>query len=132
MTIDKKIDNYTKRIKLKLLPNPIKVFFKYQPDHLIEHISVELENTIEDLSNTNNKVILSELNHYPVLITKAHTRPFDNKWMNIVSAIILPIGIFFYIRMWVFRLRLFGDLKKIKETNSYIINEINKIKNNFM
>lgn len=132
LTIDKKIDNYTKRIKLKLLPNPIKVFFKYQPDHLIEHISVELENTIEDLSNTNNKVILSELNHYPVLITKAHTRPFDNKWMNIVSAIILPIGIFFYIRMWRFRLRLFGDLKKIKETNSYIINEINKIKNNFM
>lgn len=44
--------------------------------------------------------------------------------MNIISAIILPVGLCIYLRMWMFRLRLYRDLKVIKHTNSEIIQRI--------
>ena len=125
--INKDVTNYSHQHKLMLMPNPIKVFFRYEPDHEIERISEEMENVIEDLSNTKDKHILTELNHYPILSVKAHTRPFERRWMNIVAAILVPVGLFLYIRMWMFRLRLLRDLRTIKTTNSNIINRIKQI-----
>ena len=118
------ITEYARVHSLRKLPNPIKVFFRYEPDHLIENISEIMENTIEDLSNTRDKLILAEINHYPILDTKAHTRPFERKWLNIMAAIILPLGLFFYFRMVRFRFRLYRDLVVIKETNRKITERI--------
>lgn len=115
---------YNNVYHLKRLPNFINVFFKYQPDHEIERINAELENVIEDLTNTKNKYILHGINQYPILSTKAHTRPFEKKWLNIIAAIIVPIGIVLYLRMWRFRIRLSRDLKVITQTNTDIINRI--------
>ena len=105
---------------MKSPPNPINVFFKYKPDNEIYRINEELESVIEDLSNTRDNVILNEINTYPVLVVKAHTRPFERKWLNILSAIIIPAGIFFYFRMWRFRIRLLRDLRTIKAANDNI------------
>ena len=118
------ITEYARVHSLRKLPNPIKVFFRYEPDHRIENISEIMENTIEDLSNTRDKLILAEINHYPILDTKAHTRPFERKWLNIMAAIILPLGLFFYFRMVRFRFRLYRDLVVIKETNRKITERI--------
>lgn len=120
------ITAYSKEHNLKSPPNVMKVFFKYQPDNEIERINDELEKIIEDLANTKDRVILSEINKYPVLAVKAHTRPFERKWMNIASAIIVPAGAFFYFRMWRFRLRLYRDLKTIRQANQTIIQRINQ------
>ena len=125
--MNNEIEAYVERSNLKSPPNFIKTFFKYQPDHNIEQLSKKLETVIEDLSNTRNRIILSELNQYPILITKAHTRPFEYKYLNIASAIIIPVGLFLYCRMWGFRLRLYRDLKTIKQTNENIIAETEKI-----
>ena len=115
---------YSREHNLKKAPNIIKVFFKYQPDHEIERIDKEMEEVIEDLSNTKDKIILHLLNDYPVLSTKAHTRPFERRWMNIVSFLILPVGWFLYFRMWRFRLRLHHDLTIIDRTNQSIRSRI--------
>ena len=115
------IAQYSEEHKLLHLPNPIKVFFKISDDHEIEKIDEILENTIDDLNHTRDRLILTELNNYPILMTRAHTRPFNHKWMNIVTAIILPLGVFFYLRMWRFRLRLYKDLHDIRQTSSKII-----------
>ena len=123
-----RIAEYAKTRRLKSAPNVIKVFFRYHTDHVIEKINDELENVIEDLGNTRNKVIMTELNKYPILAVKAHTRPFDHKWSNILAAVILPAGIFFYFRMWRFRLRLYRDLRIIINCNDMIIAEIQRIK----
>ena len=125
--MNNEIEAYVERSNLKSPPNFIKTFFKYQPDHDIEQLSKKLETVIEDLSNTRNRIILSELNQYPILITKAHTGPFEYKYLNIASAIIIPVGLFLYCRMWGFRLRLYRDLKTIKQTNENIIAETEKI-----
>ena len=119
-----RIARYSQSRNLKALPNVVKVFFRYHADHTIENINTELESIIEELGNTRNRVILTSLNKYPILAVKAHTRPFDRRWMNITSAIIVPAGIFFYIRMWRFRLRLYNDLRTITTCNNEIIAEI--------
>ena len=118
------IAEYERHHRLKRAPNWVKVFFKYRPDHEIERISEELENVISDLSNSRDRRIVALLNCYPVLSVKAHTRPFEHKWMNIVSAAIVPLGLFFYFRMWRFRLRLSRDLTAIRQTNASVVERI--------
>ena len=103
--------DYAHTHRLMSPPNIINVFFRYQPDHEIERINDELEPVIEDLSNTRDKVILNELGKYPYIAVKAHTRPFERRWLNIAAFIVLPVGIFLYLRMWRFRLRLHKDLQ---------------------
>ena len=118
---------YNKEHKLKKLPSFINVFFKYQPDHEIERINEELEKVIDDLSNTKNIFIIHALNLYPVLSTKAHTRPFERKWLNIMAAVIVPLGIVLYLRMWRFRLRLYRDLRQVSQINKEIIKRIKEM-----
>ncbi len=125
--INEEVTNYAHGHKLYRLPNPVKVFFIYEPDHEIERINEVMEATIDDLTNTRDKVIMNELNNYPVVSTKAHTRPFEHRWMNITAAIIVPVGIFLYLRMWMFRLRLYRDLRTIKQTNANIVNRIQQM-----
>ena len=125
--VNREIGDYAREHNLWLAPNIIKVFFKYRPDHTIEEINEKIEAVIEDLSNTKDKVILSCLNAYPFMAVKAHTRPFDRKWMNVVAAIIVPVGLFLYLRMWRFRLRLMRDLKVIRQTNDAVIARIEEL-----
>ena len=126
--INSEIDNYVREHNLLMAPNVVKVFFKYTPDHVIEHVNTQMEAVIEDLSNTRDKVILGCLNEYPFMAVKAHTRPFERKWLNITAAILVPIGVFLYLRMWRFRLRLLRDLKVVKDANNAIIARIAELK----
>ncbi|MBR1622227.1 MAG: LptF/LptG family permease [Prevotella sp.] len=120
------IERYSSVHRLKTPPNVISSFFRYQPDNDIEALNEQLETMIEDLSNSRDKVIVGTLSTYPVLAVKAHTRPFDRKWMNVTSAVILPLGIFFYFRMWRFRRRLHRDLRTITNANNIILSQIVK------
>ena len=122
--ISEEITTYAHEHHLMRLPGLIKVFFKYQPDNAIKNIGERLDEVIEDLSNTRDKVILTELNNYPIMSLTAHTRPFERKWLNISAAIFFPLGIILYIRMCQFRFRLYRDLRVIKRTNENIIKRI--------
>jgi lipopolysaccharide export system permease protein len=122
--INSDIYRYSKEHKLLHWPNPIKVFFKEGDDQRIEEINEQLEATIEDLSYTTDKQILAELNNYPVVSPDAHTRPFRRKWLNIITGLVLPVGIIMYIRMIRFRLRLYKDLRTIRHTSDRIISYI--------
>ncbi len=122
--ISREVEEYSQRHNLLRAPNPIKVFFRNGDDRRIREINNELEAIIEDLSNTKDIVVMNELNNYPVLATHAHTRPFRRRWLNIITGLFLPAGIFFYLRMCRFRLRLMRDLKTIVKTNRAIVERI--------
>ena len=124
LQISEQIKQYSEEHKLLHLPNPIHVFFRPGDDQTIEKIVGQLEYVIDDLANTKDAQILGYLNHYPVVATHAHTRPFHRKWLNIISGLILPLGIFFYCRMCRFRLRLRKDLNRILETNQQVIERV--------
>ena len=122
------IDAYSKEHRLVSAPNIIDVFFKYKKDNEIERISEVLESVIEDLANTKDKILLHEMNKYPILATKAHTRPFEHKWLNIIAGVLIPVGAVLYIRIWTFRLRLYRDLRQIRQTNQAIIVRMRDVK----
>ena len=126
--ISQRIEEYSCEHHLLRAPNPIKVFFREGDDRVIREVYDQLETVIEDLSNTKDRYIVAELNHYPVIATHAHTRPFRNKWLNMTVGLLLPLGLFFYLRMWRFRLRLYKDLKQVVNTNDTIIKLIDNNK----
>ena len=119
--INKEIATYSENHKLLRWPNPINVFFHEGNDQEIEHLNTTLEVAIEDLGYSRDKLILTLLNNYPVIATHAHTRPFRQKWLNIVTGLCLPVGAFFYFRMIRFRLRLYRDLRTIRQTSERIL-----------
>lgn len=128
-SITSEIDLYSQSHRLKHAPNWIKVFFRYEPDHKIEAINEELETVIGDLSNSRDRTIVNHLSAYPIMSVKAHTRPFERRWLNIVSAVIAPFGLVLYLRMWRYRLRLWRDLRTVKAENDIIIGRIKVLAN---
>ena len=121
---------YSMAHKLKTPPNFINVFFKYQPDHAVEEIGERMETMISDLSNSRDRMVINLINEYPMIMVKAHTRPFERKWMNVVVAVIVPVGLFFYFRMWRFRLRLMCDLVQIEDVSGKLANRLDEINKN--
>ena len=118
---------YAEAHRLKTAPNVKRVFFEYQADNEMEEINRLLETAIDDLGNTRDKTILNLLNEYPVMSVKAHTRPFNRQWLNTVAAILVPVGLVLYFRMWRFRLRLLKDLRVVVHNNNQIIAQIEKL-----
>ena len=118
---------YAEAHRLKTAPNVKRVFFEYQTDNEMEEINRLLETAIDDLGNTRDKTILNLLNEYPIMSVKAHTRPFNRQWLNVVAAILVPVGLVLYIRMWRFRLRLLKDLRVVVHNNNQIIAQIERL-----
>lgn len=121
---------YSMAHKLKTPPNFINVFFKYQQDHAVEEIGERMETMISDLSNSRDRMVINLINEYPMIMVKAHTRPFERKWMNVVAAVIVPVGLFFYFRMWRFRLRLMRDLVQIEDVSGKLANRLDEMNKN--
>ena len=117
---------YAEAHKLKTAPNIKRVFFEYQTDNEMEEINRLLETAIDDLGNTRDKTILNLLNEYPIMSVKAHTRPFNRQWLNTAAAILVPVGLVLYIRMWRFRLRLLKDLRVVVHNNNQIVAQIER------
>lgn len=127
--MNNEIVEYSHTHRLKRAPSWVKVFFKYEPDNVMERIVPQLEQIIEDLSNSRDRTIINHLSMYPVMSERAHTRPFERKWLNIVAAVIVPLGFVLYMRMWRYRLRLQRDLKVVQTENKIIMGRINAILN---
>jgi len=125
--ISEQVNRYMEVHNLLRWPSPIEVFFRAGDDQEIEHINERLEATIEDLSYSRDKRIIILLNRYPVIASNAHTRPFQRKWLNVLTGIFLPTGIFFYVRMIRFRFRLYKDLQHVLRTNRKLITRIGEL-----
>lgn len=108
---------YNKKAHLLIAPNYVRTFFRYAPDTAVEDINALMEKTIEELSNSKDRKVLSMLNNFPIIYTHAHTSPFHNKSLNVAAGILFPIGLVLWFRIWRFRLRLQRDLRVIVRTS---------------
>ena len=123
-TISADISQYATEHSLLRWPSPVKVFFRPGDDHDIERINNLLEETIEDLSYTRDNRVIQALNQYPVIAANAHTRPFRRKWLNVLTGLFIPTGVFFYFRMLRYRFRLYKDLQSVIHTNKRLLRRI--------
>lgn len=112
--------NYLDTHRLGSAPNYYQIFTNDGPSNAIAEISEKIEAIITELSNSKDAPILNWLNDYPILSTQAHKSPSDHRWLNILFGICIPVGLFFYFRIWMFGKRLEKDLKKIIQTDKNI------------
>ena len=120
---------YMQEKDLKHVPNYWKLWTSDGKDEEVERISDRMEQLIEEMANTRSVSLLTVLNNYPIIPVHAHTRPFHNYWLNLACGILLPVGLFFYFRIWAFRLRLYKDLERIIKTNADVVMLMEKDKN---
>ena len=127
MALSQEWQAYAQKSRLRLTPNYLHIFFHNIDDHEVISLSRKMENLITILSNSRDAAILDALNKLPIVSTHAHTRPFHNYKWNMVLGIIFPVGIFFYFRIWRYRLRLYKDIQQIKKYSAFIAERIKKI-----
>ena len=116
--------DYANKHKLLGPPNYFQIFTNTEHDDAIREISLQMENLIEELSNSKDNILLNMLNKYPYLSVKAHKSLFDNRWLNLIFGIIVPAGLLVWLNIWRYRVRLDKDLKVILKTNEELENHI--------
>ena len=122
--ISRQCQDYANKHKLLGPPNYFQIFTNTEHDDAIREISLQMENLIEELSNSKNNILLNMLNKYPYLSVKAHKSLFDNRWLNLIFGIIVPAGLLVWLNIWRYRVRLDKDLKVILKTNEELENHI--------
>jgi len=120
---------YAEKKALKRAPNYFKLWMAGNRDEVMEKINERLETLIDEMSNTKSITLLTELNNYPIIPIHAHVRPFRSYWLNLLCGVLFPIGLFFYFRIWIFRIRLNKDMERIIKTNEEVIAIIEKREN---
>ena len=124
-----KCKEYVAKNRLMKAPNYFKLWMSGEKDDEVMYINEKLETLIEEMSNTKSVTLLNTLNNYPVISVSAHIRPFHIYWLNLAAGVIFPVGLFFYFRIWAFRVRLAKDMERIIKNNEqvqFIIQNINK------
>jgi len=111
---------YAQKKKLTKAPNYFTLWMVNKNDHEIEQLNDRMEALVDELSNTRSIVLLNQLNNFPLIPVHAHVRPFDIYWLNILAGLFVPVGLFFYFRIWAFRIRLQKDIDKIIKTSEEI------------
>ena len=120
---------YAAKKRLEKAPNYFKLWMSSEDDNEVMAINEKLEALVEEMSNTKSATLIGALNNYPVISVSAHVRPFHIYWLNLVAGVIFPIGLFFYFRIWAFRVRLAKDMERIIKNNEqiqFIVQKINK------
>jgi lipopolysaccharide export system permease protein len=119
-TLTAECNAYLRQNRLRRAPNYLRMWFAEVDDPVMEHIDARMEEAVEELSNTRSIHLLNALNNYPIIPTRAHVRPFRNRWLSLICGVVIPIGLFFYFRIWMFRIRLEKDIERIIQTNEEV------------
>ena len=118
---------YAEKHRLKRMPNYFRLWTDTAEDSEMEEINARMEDLIEEMSNTKSPRLVGVLNNYPVIPVRAHVRPFRSYWLNVACGVCIPVGLFFFFRIWAFRIRLAKDMDRIVKTNEdalYVIGQI--------
>lgn len=119
---------YAEKKNLKHAPNYFKLWMEDSQDKEMITINDHMEKLVEEMSNTKSAHLLNALGNYPIIAVHAHVRPVTNYWLSLLCGLVVPVGLFFYFRIWAFRVRLSKDLERIIKTNEDVerIIETNK------
>ncbi len=117
---------YVEKRNFKRAPNYFKLWMEDSRDEEMVAISERLEELVDEMSNTKSAHLMNALNNYPIIPVYAHVRPVDNYWLSLLCGLVVPVGLFFYFRIWAFRIRLGKDVGRIIETNGEVKEIIEK------
>lgn len=117
---------YVKKHHLPHAANYFKMFFGRGVEDDIKDLQQEMEGIIERLSNSKDLHLLDALSKYPEIYTNSHTN-FSRREVNVTLGVLFPLGLFFWFRIWRFRILLYRDLRTIVRCNEKTSKQIKKI-----
>lgn len=109
------------------IPGYVDLFFRQQPDPELDLVGNELEDLVVEMSNSRDHAELELLNELPIMSIYGVEKPFDARWMNILAGCVLPLGLIFEIRAWLFSRKLKRQLKTCVSVTDRLIKKINNI-----
>lgn len=111
---------YVAKNRLTKAPNYFKLWLSAEKDDEVTAINDRLEALVDEMSNSKSATLIGALNNYPIIFVSAHVRPFHIHWLNLVAGVVFPVGLFFYFRIWIFRIRLARDMERIIKNNEQV------------
>lgn len=95
------------------LPGYSSLFFKNRRNDRLHLLSDEIERLVEEMANSRDMIELDILNGFPILQVDGTDSPFSKSNFNKVVGILLPLGLLFWIRSWLFSLKLRKQLVNV-------------------
>ncbi len=123
-SITARLNRLSATLRLGKLPGYAELFFRPQPDNPLPDVAQQLEQIIDDLSNSTDRKLVYELNAYPFVYTKGHLSPIGNRRLNCLCGIVAPIGVVLWYRSFLFRRRLRRDIMQINTVNLRVTDRI--------
>lgn len=111
---------YAAKNRLTKAPNYFKLWLSSEKDDEVTAINDKLEALVDEMSNSKSATLIGAINNYPIIFVSAHVRPFHIHWLNLVAGVVFPVGLFFYFRIWIFRIRLARDMERIIKNNEQV------------
>lgn len=100
------------------LPNYLNLFFRDVDSSNLDSFGDGIEDVINELSNSRDKVVLNMINKIPIMPVYGIEPPFKKVWFNKVVGVVLPLGLLFYLRAWFFSIYLKKHINTITEVTS--------------
>jgi lipopolysaccharide export system permease protein len=110
--------------RLQTAPNYFRLWMSEERDDEMTNLNQRLEALVDEMSNAKSPILLDAVNKYPIIAVSAHVRPFHRHWLNVAAGVLFPLGLFFYFRIWAFRVRLCKDMERVIQNNERIQNII--------
>ena len=115
VAVRRDLEAYPGKKRLWLPPNYFTLFFRHRPDEIAKRLANNVEALVEDLNNSTSPQILSVLGDMPVLYESGTRSPFAHRRVNWVLAVLFPLGLVVWLRVWRFRFRLARDLRQLRK-----------------
>lgn len=115
VAVRRDLEAYPGKKRLWLPPNYFTLFFRHRPDEIAKRLVNNVEALVEDLNNSTSPQILSVLGDMPVLYESGTCSPFAHRRVNWVLAVLFPLGLVVWLRVWRFRFRLARDLRQLRK-----------------
>lgn len=100
------------------LPNYLNLFFRDVDSSRLDTFGDGIEEVINELSNSRDKVVLNMINKIPIMPVYGIEPPFKKAWFNRVVGVVLPLGLLFYLRAWFFSIYLKKHINTITEVTT--------------
>ena len=96
--------------RLGRMPDYAALFFRGYQDDEMRRLSDCIERLVEELANSRDGVELDLLNGFPVMPVFGIESPFPNLTADRIIGAVLPVGLLFWIRAWLFSAKLARQL----------------------
>ncbi len=98
------------------------LFFSNRHNSDLKKINMILEDVVEELGNSRDRVVPELLNTFPTLAVHGIEKPFRKDWANRLTGVFFPLGILLFARAILFNAGLKKDLRAIIKSSDSLIN----------